>query len=145
MNYSFPLRIGHHDAAETVAMQFLDANNVPVPGLTAVITGALVGSETGPANGLIEPGKNYSELRIALHAPNGGDLSMLSTIEKLKWTIPLSAAANSVDLNSADYVEGRVWLELNSGLEIDIKELLNSLNSGDDDGGDDGGDGGQQQ
>lgn len=131
LNLSFPIRIGHEDVSQTIFAEFLDGNNLPVPGLSTKVEGVIIGHETGPEEGLMEPGRNYSELRISLDVPSGGDMAALSSVNKLKLTLPLSVLVGQmVRLNAADYVEGRVWLELPHGIEVDIRKLQKGNDGG---------------
>ncbi len=111
LTVSFPLKVSG------VTAEFLNEQGASINGLTTTVTGVIEGPQ--PDAG----GAKTSTLTIAINVPNGGDFKTLSEIDQLKLRLPVSGTGAANRLKPDDYISGKVWLTLDSGVHVDLNEL----------------------
>jgi hypothetical protein len=106
---------------EGVTIALLNEEDIPVPGVTATVTGAI----EGPSPSV--QGSTVSTFTVGLNV-DSGDLEALAPIYRLKLRLPLKGTAEEdevIRFSPDDYFKGRAWVSIPGGVEIDPEKLLN--------------------
>ncbi len=104
---------------EGIRAELLDKQNEPVAGLSLSVTGAF----EGPASETAEAHKSLLDMELS------GDIESLSKVYGLKLYLPLAntaAQGETIGFRPEDYFQGRAWLSIPAGVDVDLNELLNN-------------------